>query len=165
MVIMHLLSTARATLYQCQQNPEFTVPAALRQSQKHMKPFTAEPKLYHLKKYLGPPCASTARDALAMVGREAAVHIMFVLMTSRGVVAAAAKAPAQAPIAKSSCNKSRKITNYAKLLYRACYSPSEQTIACQLSTAIEPIDNPKHSFSTAQRSMTHQCRKLHVLQH
>ena len=39
-----------------------------------------------------------------MVGRDAAVHIMFVLMTSSGVVAAAAKAPAQAPIAKSSCN-------------------------------------------------------------
>lgn len=33
-----------------------------------------------------------------MEGLEAAVHIMLVLMTSRGVVAAAAKAPAEAPV-------------------------------------------------------------------
>lgn len=39
-----------------------------------------------------------------MDGREAAVHIMCVLMTSSGVVAAAANAPETAPIAKSSCN-------------------------------------------------------------
>jgi hypothetical protein len=45
----------------------------------------------------------TVRAAEAMVGREAAVHIMLVLITSRGVVAAAANAPAAAPIAKSSC--------------------------------------------------------------
>lgn len=61
----------------------------------------------HLKKYLGPPWASTARPALIMVGRDAAVHIIFVLITSSGVVAAAAKAPAQAPIAKSSCTCSK----------------------------------------------------------
>ena len=37
------------------------------------------------------------------MGRLAALHIMCVLITSSGVVAAAAKAPAAAPIAKSSC--------------------------------------------------------------
>jgi len=58
----------------------------------------------HLKKYLGPPWARMALLALAMLGREAAVHIMVVLITSRGVVAAAAKAPLTAPIAKSSCS-------------------------------------------------------------
>lgn len=63
----------------------------------------AKEHMPYLKKYLGPPWASTARPALIMVGREAAVHIMFVLMTSSGVVAAAAKAPAHAPMAKSSC--------------------------------------------------------------
>ena len=60
--------------------------------------------LFYLKKYLGPPWASTACPALSIVGRDAAMHIMVVLMTSRGVVAAAANAPAQAPMAKSSCD-------------------------------------------------------------
>ncbi len=60
----------------------------------------------HLKKCTGPPCASTARADDIMVGREAAVHIMLVLMTSRGVVAAAANAPAVAPMQKSSCRSS-----------------------------------------------------------
>ena len=46
------------------------------------------------------------RPALSMLGREAALHIMVVLMTSRGVVAAAAKAPLTAPMAKSSCTES-----------------------------------------------------------
>ena len=45
----------------------------------------------------------TARADDIIVGREAAVHIMLVLMTSKGVVAAAAKAPAAAPMQKSSC--------------------------------------------------------------
>ena len=60
----------------------------------------------HLKNWLGPPCARTARAEDIMVGREAAVHIMLVLMTSSGVVAAAAKAPAAAPMQKSSCRAS-----------------------------------------------------------
>lgn len=46
----------------------------------------------------------TAAAALDMVGRAAALHIMRVLMTSNGVVAAAAKAPEIAPMQKSSCN-------------------------------------------------------------
>ncbi len=45
----------------------------------------------------------TWEAALRMVGREAAEHIMLVLMTSSGVVAAAAKAPDTAPMQKSSC--------------------------------------------------------------
>ena len=57
----------------------------------------------HRKKWLGPPWAMTARAAEPMVGRLAAAHIMLVLITSSGVVAAAANAPAVAPIAKSSC--------------------------------------------------------------
>ena len=56
-----------------------------------------------LKKWEGPPCARMVRAEEAIVGRLAAVHIMFVLITSSGVVAAAANAPAAAPIAKSSC--------------------------------------------------------------
>ena len=62
----------------------------------------SEGDVMHLKKWTGPPCAMTARAEDIMVGREAAVHIMLVLMTSRGVVAAAAKAPAVAPMQKSS---------------------------------------------------------------
>lgn len=46
-----------------------------------------------------------------MLGRDAAVHIMVVLMTSRGVVAAAAKAPLTAPIAKSSCKANQHISD------------------------------------------------------
>lgn len=42
-----------------------------------------------------------------MLGFEAAEHIMLVLMTSSGVVAAAANAPLAAPIAKSSCNNNK----------------------------------------------------------
>ena len=57
----------------------------------------------YLKKYLGPPCAKMALLALTMLGRDAAEHIIVVLITSKGVVAAAAKAPLTAPIAKSSC--------------------------------------------------------------
>ena len=50
------------------------------------------------------------RDAdLRMEGRDAAVHIMWVFMQSRGVVAAAANAPDTIPIAKSSCGDDRKI--------------------------------------------------------
>ena len=45
----------------------------------------------------------TAMAALDMVGRAAALHIMRVLMTSSGVVAAAANAPETAPMQKSSC--------------------------------------------------------------
>lgn len=46
----------------------------------------------------------TAMAALDMVGRAAALHIMRVLMTSSGVVAAAANAPETAPMQKSSCS-------------------------------------------------------------
>ena len=49
-----------------------------------------------------PPRARAALAASRIEGLEAALHIMFVLTTSRGVVAAAATAPATAPIAKSS---------------------------------------------------------------
>ena len=52
-----------------------------------------------------------ATAAPVMVGRLAAVHIMVVLMTSSGVVAAAAKAPDTAPMQKSSCG----VTNQATL--------------------------------------------------
>ena len=42
------------------------------------------------------------REEESLEGREAAVHIMCVLITSSGAVAAAAKAPDMVPIAKSS---------------------------------------------------------------
>lgn len=49
-----------------------------------------------------PPWEYTMRVAAIMDGRLAAEHIMLVLMTSSGVVAAAAREPATAPMAKSS---------------------------------------------------------------
>ena len=50
-----------------------------------------------------PPWLHTLAAACTMPGRCEALTIMLVLTTSSGVVAAAAKAPATAPIAKSSC--------------------------------------------------------------
>jgi hypothetical protein len=57
----------------------------------------------HRKNWAPEPSAAIERAAPSMVGRLAAEHIMLVLMTSSGVVAAAANAPATAPMAKSSC--------------------------------------------------------------
>jgi hypothetical protein len=62
-------------------------------------------EVQYLKKAGGPPAAQMVLAAWAMVGRLAAVVIIRVLMTSSGVVAAAAKAPEIAPMTKSSCER------------------------------------------------------------
>jgi hypothetical protein len=56
-----------------------------------------------------------SRAADAMVGRCAAAHIMRVLMTSSGVVDAAANAPAKAPMPKSSCNQAAETAEHAQV--------------------------------------------------
>jgi len=64
----------------------------------------------HRKNWAPEPSAAIERAAPSMVGRLAAEHIMLVLMTSSGVVAAAANAPATAPMAKSSCARAATVS-------------------------------------------------------
>jgi hypothetical protein len=87
-------------------------------------------KVQYLKKAGGPPAAQMVLAAWAMVGRLAAVVIIRVLMTSSGVVAAAAKAPEMAPITKSSCEgKYYAFTKGMDELSEACYLPGEVTVS------------------------------------